>query len=100
MERNTKGQTDLGVTSKNGKTDAREQGIDEIKMKGQRKTRKQTEQKGAKCNKVNVNRSKTNLEMDWMTKQPKPGKEDERITREGKEWAWCELPYALKYYKL
>ena len=28
---------------------------------------------------------------EWMTTPPKAGKDEELITKEGKEWAWCKF---------
>ena len=60
------------------------------KTKRRRKEKKE-KKKSRKQKRRKISRKNENQNPDWMTTAPKPGQQDEIITQQGKEWAWCKF---------
>jgi len=69
------------------------------KTKRKRKDKKEKKKSSKKDKRRKVSRKGDNQNIDWMTTPPKPGKEDEIITQQGKEWAWCKFHNKWVVYK-
>ena len=60
------------------------------KTKRRRKEKKE-KKKSRKHKRRKISRKNESQNPDWMTTPPKPGQQDEIITQQGKEWAWCKF---------
>ena len=60
------------------------------KRKKKEKKRDKTSTK-MKRRKVSHKQNRRTGEKEWMTTPPKEGRDEEIITKEGKEWAWCNF---------
>ena len=58
-------------------------------MKEERKEKRQNVNQ--KRRKVSHKQDRRTEDREWMTTPPKEGKDEEIITKEGKEWAWCNF---------
>ena len=67
------------------------------RKKKEKKSDKRTNK--AKRRKISNKQEHRTKDREWMTIPPKEGKDEDIITREGKEWAWCTFHKKWVVYK-